>query len=87
MPTYQYKCLSCGQVFEVFQKMTDPAIDKCPSCQGKADRVISGGAGFLLKGAGFYATDYRTSAYKKAAAADNGKAEVIAKKGDNKKDA
>jgi predicted nucleic acid-binding Zn ribbon protein len=33
-------------------------------------RVISGGGGIILKGNGFYATDYRSDAYKKAARAD-----------------
>jgi putative FmdB family regulatory protein len=86
MPTYQYKCSKCGDVFEAFQKMSDPPIEDCPRCQGKVERIISGGAGFLLKGTGFYATDYRTSDYKKAAAADINKPEIITPKGDSKKD-
>jgi putative FmdB family regulatory protein len=84
MPTYQYKCSKCGDVFEAFQKMSDPPIEDCPRCQGKAERIISGGAGFLLKGTGFYATDYRSSDYKKAAAAES-KPEIITPKADSKK--
>jgi putative FmdB family regulatory protein len=85
MPTYQYKCSKCGEVFEAFQKMSDLPIEDCPHCQGKVERIISGGAGFLLKGSGFYATDYRSSEYKKAAAADISKPEIITPKTDTKK--
>jgi putative FmdB family regulatory protein len=86
MPTYQYKCHKCGEVFEAFQKMTDPPIESCPHCQGKVERIISGGVGFLLKGTGFYATDYRSSEYKKAAAADIAKPEIVTNKSDSKKE-
>ncbi len=66
MPTYQYKCRECENEFEEFQKISDPPIEKCPVCGGKADRIITGGAGFVLKGSGFYTTDYRPSSYKEA---------------------
>lgn len=85
MPTYQYKCDDCNYEFEEFQKISDPAIEICPECEGKTRRIISGGAGFLLKGSGFYATDYRSDSYKKEAALDSpGKA--IEKKNSTKKD-
>ncbi|HHI03653.1 MAG TPA: zinc ribbon domain-containing protein, partial [candidate division Zixibacteria bacterium] len=71
MPTYQYKCKNCGFEFEEFQKISDSAIETCPKCKGKIRRIISGGAGFLLKGSGFYATDYRSESYKKEAALDS----------------
>lgn len=76
MPTYQYKCSACGHEFEEFQKMTDDPIQGCPKCldSSSVQRVISGGAGFLLKGSGFYATDYRSESYKKAAQLDSDKA-------------
>jgi putative FmdB family regulatory protein len=66
MPTYQYKCTECGYRFEEFQKITDAPIKSCPKCQGKTKRVITGGAGFLLKGSGFYSTDYRSESYRKS---------------------
>jgi putative FmdB family regulatory protein len=70
MPTYQYKCHDCGYLFEEFQSITEPALTECPKCRGKVERVISGGAGFLFKGSGFYITDYRSDKYKKAAEMD-----------------
>jgi len=64
MPTYDYECLRCGHVFELFQKMTDPNAETCPSCGGEVRRKIGAGAGLIFKGSGFYATDYRSSDYK-----------------------
>jgi len=74
MPTYQYRCTECSEEFEEFQKITDPPIKSCPKCGGKVKRIVSGGAGFLLKGSGFYTTDYRGDSYQKAA--DKEKAET-----------
>jgi putative FmdB family regulatory protein len=70
MPTYQYHCPDCGHDFEEFQSITEEPIGECPKCGKKPHRVISGGAGFVLKGTGFYATDYRSSEYKKEASKD-----------------
>ena len=69
MPTYEYRCPK-GHQFEVFQKMSDPPTAKCPECGKPGERLISAGAGFLLKGEGFYITDYRSEDYKKKAAAE-----------------
>ncbi|HEX2217954.1 MAG TPA: zinc ribbon domain-containing protein [Gemmatimonadales bacterium] len=57
MPTYEYEC-SEGHTFEKFQKMTDKPRAKCPVCGKPAVRKISGGAGLVFRGSGFYITDY-----------------------------
>jgi putative FmdB family regulatory protein len=57
MPTYEYQCPD-GHVFEKFQKMSDKPRGKCPVCGKMATRKISGGAGLVFKGTGFYITDY-----------------------------
>ena len=57
MPTYEYQCPD-GHVFEKFQKMSDKPRAKCPVCGKSATRKISGGAGLVFKGSGFYITDY-----------------------------
>jgi putative FmdB family regulatory protein len=57
MPTYEYQCPE-GHRFEKFQKMTDKPRAKCPACGKVATRMISGGAGLVFKGSGFYITDY-----------------------------
>lgn len=59
MPTYEYKCAKCGKEFEEFQAISDPPVTICPDCGGKTERVISGGAGLIFKGSGFYITDYK----------------------------
>ncbi len=71
MPTYDYECPK-GHRFEAFQKMTAKPVATCPECGARARRKISGGAGFLFKGGGFYVTDYRSDDYKKKASADSG---------------
>lgn len=76
MPTYVYRCRECGHQFEHFEKMTsNRKTRKCPVCEGRAERVISGGAGFLFKGEGFYITDYRSEAYRSQHKAETEKAE------------
>lgn len=57
MPTYEYQCPE-GHAFDKFQKMTDKPRAKCPVCGKTATRKISGGAGLVFKGSGFYITDY-----------------------------
>src|SRR5919205_2911624 len=57
MPTYEYQCPD-GHVFEKFQKMSDKPQARCPVCGKQASRKISGGAGLVFKGSGFYITDY-----------------------------
>jgi putative FmdB family regulatory protein len=57
MPTYEYECKKCSHHFEVFQSMSDEPIKKCPKCGKTVRRLISGGAGVIFKGSGFYVTD------------------------------
>jgi putative FmdB family regulatory protein len=57
MPTYEYRCPE-GHQFEKFQKITEKPRTKCPVCGKAATRVISGGAGLVFRGSGFYITDY-----------------------------
>ena len=61
MPTYDYKCRTCGHVFELFHGMSEDPAPHCPKCGDSCEKVISGGAGLIFKGNGFYATDYGRS--------------------------
>ena len=73
MPTYDYKCTACKHAFEQFQSMKDKPLKKCPKCGKNAlERLIGTGAAVIFKGSGFYQTDYRSEAYKKAEKADSG---------------
>jgi putative FmdB family regulatory protein len=56
MPIYEYKCNKCG-VFEAMQGIKEAPLRKCPTCKGKIERQMSRGS-FILKGSGWYATDY-----------------------------
>jgi len=69
MPTYEYRCPK-GHEFELFQGMSDEPRTPCPECGKIAERLLSGGAGLIFKGEGFYITDYRSDEYKKAASSD-----------------
>jgi len=66
MPTYEYKCEKCGKTFEISQGMKDKPLTACPDkkCKGRVKRLIGSGGGFIFKGSGFYATDYRSKSYK-----------------------
>lgn len=70
MPTYEYRCPQ-GHKFDLFQRISDEPGANCPECGEAAERHISGGAGFLFKGDGFYITDSRSADYKKKASADS----------------
>ncbi len=61
MPTYEYECTACGYRFEKFQSMNEPPIEICPECGGKVVRLISKNVNFILKGSGFYKTDYASN--------------------------
>jgi len=75
MPTYHYVCAKCDHEFEHFQSMKDAPLKTCPKekCgqkkwgKGRVKRALSGGAGLIFKGSGFYITDYRSEGYKQAA--------------------
>ena len=56
MPTYEYEC-EAGHHFEKVQKMSEDALDTCEVCSAPAQRLISA-SNFILKGGGWYASDY-----------------------------
>ncbi len=59
MPIYEYQCDNCG-VFEYSQRIVEDPLKKCPTCKGRVRRLISN-TSFMLKGSGWYATDYGRS--------------------------
>jgi predicted nucleic acid-binding Zn ribbon protein len=83
MPTYVYKNLRTGKVFELEQRITEAVLKKDPKTGDPVERVIQA-AGIVFKGGGFYKTDSRPAeksgksaskadaASSKADAADSG---------------
>ena len=70
MPIYEYQCDDCGSKFEVFKKISEKDNEKCPHCSSeKVKRLISSG-GFILKGSGWYVTDYPSESRKKGMQAE-----------------
>ena len=57
MPIYEYECSKCGKRQEVMQKITDAPLTECKACGGHMKKMISN-TSFVLKGTGWYATDY-----------------------------
>jgi putative FmdB family regulatory protein len=65
MPVYEYKCTKCDKQFEVTQKITDNPLTECTSCGGELKKLITS-TSFVLKGGGWYITDYPSPDRKKA---------------------
>lgn len=78
MPTYEYECPKCPRVFEVRQRITEPALVTCDRCGGPIHRLLSP-APFILKGGGWYVTDYPSEARKKGTSSESGSKESTAK--------
>ncbi|GAB1264322.1 FmdB family zinc ribbon protein [Aurantivibrio infirmus] len=60
MPIYEYQCQSCGHEMEALQKMSDPLLTRCPSCNKEELKKKVSAAAFRLKGGGWYETDFKT---------------------------
>jgi len=71
MPVYEYECGNCNGLFEVSQKFSDPVLTSCTLCKqaGKVRKLLSRSS-FVLKGSGWYATDYANKETKETAASD-----------------
>jgi putative FmdB family regulatory protein len=85
MPTYGYRCGSCGHQFEIVQRISEEPLTTCPKCQGKLSKVLYP-VGISFKGSGFYTTDYK-GAGKDSAASSNGSASSSEGSGDSKPEA
>jgi putative FmdB family regulatory protein len=65
VPTYEYQCDACHRTFEIRQRITESPLTRCEVCGGAVRRLLSP-APFILKGEGWYVTDYPSEARKKA---------------------
>lgn len=64
MPVYEYECKDCKQRLEIIQRFDDPPLENCESCGGTLKKLISN-TSFVLKGNGWYVTDYVRNANNK----------------------
>ena len=76
MPIYEYRCEACGHQDDHLQKISEPALSKCPACGKKKYKKQLTAAGFQLKGSGWYATDFKTAAKKPDDAKSDSKADA-----------
>lgn len=58
MPTYEYRCDACDCGFEVEKRMSDPVAEACPACGSDRTHRLISQSSFVLKGSGWYVTDY-----------------------------
>jgi putative FmdB family regulatory protein len=65
VPTYEYECEKCGRIYDVQQRISAPPLEQCQHCDGRVHRLLSP-APFILKGGGWYVTDYPSESRKKA---------------------
>jgi putative FmdB family regulatory protein len=86
MPTYEYKCKSCGENFEVFQSFSDKPLKKHKACGGELKKVFHA-RGIVFKGSGFYATDAKGSSSTSDSGSDKADSKPeTKKKADTKSD-
>lgn len=57
MPIYEYECMICHRIHEIMQRFNDEPLKNCPDCGGELKRLVSQSS-FILKGTGWYVTDY-----------------------------
>jgi putative FmdB family regulatory protein len=86
VPTYEYECDKCRGVFEIRQRISEPALTVHDGCGGAVRRLLSP-APFILKGDGWYVTDYPSESRKKAMETEKGTKTDKADKAEPKTDA
>jgi putative FmdB family regulatory protein len=77
MPIYEYVCGGCGRTFEEFQSIKAPPLETCSLCGSKKVRRLVSCTSFILKGSGWYVTDYA----RNGSGRGNGKAKDKGKEG------
>jgi putative FmdB family regulatory protein len=71
VPTYEYRCKSCGEELEAVQSFTDDPLTECPVCGGPLRKVF-GRIGITFKGSGFYKTDSRAGSKSSSSSSADG---------------
>ncbi len=79
MPIYEYECQACGHKKEALQKISDDPLTECPECAKSELKKLISAAGFRLKGAGWYETDFKSGSKKNIAGENKKKSSSEAK--------
>ena len=85
MPIYEYQCNGCGHRLEKIQKMLDEPLKNCPVCSKATLKKLVSAAGFRLKGAGWYETDFKTGSKKHGTGSDESNTKSTESGGDTGK--
>ena len=86
MPIYEYRCRSCGHELEAIQKLSDPLLTFCPSCETNGLKKKISAAVFRLRGGGWYETDFKSDNKKNVAGDSDPKEKDSGKDKDNGKE-
>ncbi|NUN12365.1 MAG: zinc ribbon domain-containing protein [Myxococcales bacterium] len=71
MPIYEYRCKQCGTEFEKMRRVSDDSPVICERCQSDDTEKLLSKTSFVLKGSGWYVTDYARGGEKKEKTADS----------------
>ena len=85
MPTYDYKCDKCGHTWELFQSITADPVKTCPECKKRKVRRLISQTSFVLKGSGWYVTDYARKGASASTAGNGGTSASPSTKTETKK--
>lgn len=66
MPIYEYECTQCGDKIEMLQSINAEPLKQCSKCGLDTLRKVIAPTSFVLKGSGWYVTDYPSADRKKA---------------------
>ena len=72
MPIYEYRCSHCGHELDALQKVSEPPLTVCPSCNESTLVKKISAAGFRLKGGGWYETDFKSGRKRNVAGESSG---------------
>jgi len=85
MPIYEYACVLCDHHLETLQKMSEDPLVFCPECGEESLRKKVSAAAFVLKGSGWYETDFKNSGKEKPKDAKAGDGQAASKTASNTK--
>lgn len=87
MPLYEYQCKNCGEINEILMKISDPNPENCEICEKGPLVKIMSRTHFVLKGEGWYETDFKDKKSHSGSAKSSKKSDDGGQSSSDKKDA